>query len=65
MLFGTDFGVANHYDTMEEYVLMAKSGMSWRDILASFTTNLATFFKLAHTALMCAFGTPEFLAASC
>lgn len=49
VLFGTDVGFTNHYDTTEEYVLMAKSGMSWRDILASLTTNPATFFKAANT----------------
>lgn len=45
VLFGTDVGYTQHYDTTEEYVLMAKSGMTWSDILASLTTNPATFFK--------------------
>ncbi len=45
VLFGTDVGYTQHYDTTEEYVLMAKSGMTWRDILASLTTNPATYFK--------------------
>lgn len=45
ILFGTDVGYTQHYDTAEEYVLMAKSGMTWRDILASLTTNPATSFK--------------------
>jgi imidazolonepropionase-like amidohydrolase len=45
ILFGTDVGYTQHYDTTEEYVLMAKSGMRWRDILVSLTTNPATFFK--------------------
>jgi imidazolonepropionase-like amidohydrolase len=49
VLFGTDVGYTQHYDTTEEYVLMAKSGMTWRDLLASLTTNPATFFKAAHT----------------
>ena len=49
VLFGTDVGYTQHYDTTEEYVLMAKSGMTWRDILASLTTNPATFFKAGHT----------------
>jgi len=49
ILFGTDVGYTQHYDTAEEYVLMAKAGMSWRDILASLTTNPARFFKAAHT----------------
>ena len=45
VLFGTDVGFTNRYDTTDEYVLMAKSGMTWRDILASLTTNPATYFK--------------------
>ena len=45
VLFGTDVGYTQHYDTTEEYVLMAKSGMKWQDILASLTTNPAGFFK--------------------
>ncbi len=45
ILFGTDVGYTQHYDTTEEYVLMAKSGMKWQDILASLTTNPATTFK--------------------
>ncbi len=48
ILFGTDVGYTQHYDTTEEYVLMAKSGMTWRDILASLTTNPAGFFKAAN-----------------
>lgn len=44
ILFGTDVGYTQHYDTTEEYVLMAKSGMKWQDILASLTTNPATTF---------------------
>jgi len=49
ILFGTDVGYTQHYDTAEEYVLMAKSGMTWRDILASLTTNPAAFFKATDT----------------
>jgi imidazolonepropionase-like amidohydrolase len=45
VLFGTDVGYTQHYDTTEEYVLMAKSGMKWQDILASLTTNPVVFFK--------------------
>ncbi len=45
VLFGTDVGYTQHYDTTEEYVRMAKSGMTWRDILGSLTTNPATYFK--------------------
>ena len=49
ILFGTDVGYHNHYDTTEEYVLMARSGMTWRDILASLTKNPAWFFKVGHS----------------
>lgn len=49
ILFGTDVGYTQHYDTGEEYVLMAKSGMTWHDILASLTTNPARFFKAGHS----------------
>ncbi len=45
ILFGTDVGYTQHYDTAEEYVQMAKSGMTWRDILASLTANPAVYFK--------------------
>jgi imidazolonepropionase-like amidohydrolase len=45
ILFGTDVGYTQHYDTGEEYALMAKSGMKWQDILMSLTTNPATYFK--------------------
>jgi imidazolonepropionase-like amidohydrolase len=45
ILFGTDVGYTQHYDTTEEYVLMSRGGMAWRDILASLTTNPAAFFK--------------------
>jgi imidazolonepropionase-like amidohydrolase len=49
ILFGTDVGYTQHYDTTEEYIQMARSGMTWREILASLTTNPATFFKTRHT----------------
>ena len=45
VLFGTDVGFTNRYDTTDEYVLMAESEMTWNDILASLTTNPAAFFK--------------------
>jgi len=35
---------------------MAQSGMTWRDILASLTTNPATFFKHSHTGQLAAGG---------
>lgn len=49
ILFGTDVGYTQLYDTTSEYEYMARSGMTWRDILASLTTNPATFFRAAHT----------------
>lgn len=49
IIFGTDVGFTQHYDTSDEYALMAQSGMTWSDILASLTTNPATFFKVART----------------
>ncbi len=51
ILFGTDVGYTQHYDTTEEYVLMAKSGMKWQDILASLTTTPASFFKAGNGEL--------------
>jgi imidazolonepropionase-like amidohydrolase len=45
IFFGTDVGYTQHYDTTEEFVLMAKSGMKWQDILASLTTSPAVYFK--------------------
>ena len=45
VLFGTDVGYTQHYDTAEEYALMARGGMKWSDILASLTTNPVAFFK--------------------
>lgn len=51
ILFGTDVGYTQHYDTTKEYVLMAKSGMKWQDILASLTTNPAAFFKVGNGEL--------------
>jgi imidazolonepropionase-like amidohydrolase len=51
VLFGTDVGYTQHYDTTEEYVLMAKSGMKWQDILASLTSNPAKYFKAGNGEL--------------
>jgi imidazolonepropionase-like amidohydrolase len=43
VLFGPDVG-AVEYDPTEEYALMAESGMSFNDILASLTTTPAHYF---------------------
>ncbi len=44
ILFGTDVGYTQIYDPTREYELMARAGLTWRDILASLTTNPATRF---------------------
>jgi imidazolonepropionase-like amidohydrolase len=44
ILFGTDVGFQSKYDTTQEFELMGRA-MSWRDILASLTTNPSAFFK--------------------
>lgn len=44
LLFGTDVGFTQHYDTTMEYEFMGRA-MGWKDILASLTTNPAERFK--------------------
>ena len=44
VLFGTDVGYTDHYDTAEEFRLMSRAGLSFRQILASLTTNPAHRF---------------------
>jgi imidazolonepropionase-like amidohydrolase len=44
ILFGTDVGYTNHFDTAEEFTLMSRAGMSFQQILASLTTNPAQRF---------------------
>jgi imidazolonepropionase-like amidohydrolase len=44
ILFGTDIGYTDHYDTAEEFTLMARAGMNFQQILASLTTNPANRF---------------------
>src|SRR5262249_24110369 len=45
ILFGTDVGYTQLYDTASEFQYMSRAGMSWRDILASMTVGPAGFFK--------------------
>jgi imidazolonepropionase-like amidohydrolase len=45
ILFGTDIGYTDHYDTTLEFSLMSRAGMSYRQILASLTTNPAGRFS--------------------
>jgi imidazolonepropionase-like amidohydrolase len=46
VLFGTDVGFITVYDTSLEYELMHKA-LSERQVLASLTTNPASYFKAA------------------
>jgi len=46
VLFGTDVGYTQLYDTTSEYEYMGRA-MTWRDILASLTTNPSAYFKQA------------------
>lgn len=45
VLFGTDVGYSQLYDTTSEHEFMARAGMGSRDILASLTTNPSRVFK--------------------
>ena len=47
ILFGTDIGYIDHYDTTEEIQLMSGAGMTFPEILASLTTNPAQRFGYA------------------
>jgi Amidohydrolase family len=42
------FGYIQQFDTAEEFVWMSRAGMSYRQILASLTTNPARRFGYAH-----------------
>jgi imidazolonepropionase-like amidohydrolase len=44
VLFGTDIGYIQHYDTAEEFTWMSRAGMNFPQILASLTTNPAQRF---------------------
>jgi imidazolonepropionase-like amidohydrolase len=45
ILFGTDVGYLSDYDPVREYELMEAAGLTWRQILASLTTNPAIRFN--------------------
>jgi imidazolonepropionase-like amidohydrolase len=47
VLFGTDVGYVDHFDTALEYTQMSRAGMSFAQILASLTTNPARRFGYA------------------
>jgi imidazolonepropionase-like amidohydrolase len=44
ILFGTDVGFLTEYDPSREFELMESAGLTWRQILASLTTNPADRF---------------------
>jgi imidazolonepropionase-like amidohydrolase len=47
ILFGTDIGYIDHYDTTEEFTLMSRAGMTFPQILMSLTTTPAQRFGYA------------------
>jgi imidazolonepropionase-like amidohydrolase len=47
ILFGTDVGYIEQFDTSEEFMWMSRAGMSFQQILASLTTNPAERFGYA------------------
>jgi imidazolonepropionase-like amidohydrolase len=50
VLFGTDVGYTDRFDTSEEFKWMSRAGMSYQEILSSLTTNPAQRFGYAtHT----------------
>jgi imidazolonepropionase-like amidohydrolase len=49
ILFGTDVGYVTDYDPSDEYILMAKAGMTFQQILESLTTAPAKRFGLFET----------------
>ena len=48
IIFGTDLGFITDYDPSEEYLLMTRAGMNFRQILASLTVNPAQRFGFYH-----------------
>jgi imidazolonepropionase-like amidohydrolase len=47
ILFGTDIGYTDHYDTAMEFNLMSQAGLNYKQILASLTTNPARKFRVS------------------
>jgi imidazolonepropionase-like amidohydrolase len=47
ILFGTDVGYIEQFDTAEEFTLMSRAGLTWLQILATLTTNPAERFGFA------------------
>ena len=44
ILFGTDVGYIEQFDTAEEFTLMSRAGLTWQQILATLTINPAERF---------------------
>jgi imidazolonepropionase-like amidohydrolase len=44
VLFGTDVGFLTDYDPTDEFIQLARAGLTWQQILASLTTNPAARF---------------------
>src|SRR5918996_277442 len=49
ILFGTDVGYHSMYEPMLEYESLSKTGLTWRQVLASLTTNPADRFGESKT----------------
>ena len=49
VLFGTDVGYTDLFDTSDEFKWMSRAGMSFDEILSSLTTNPAERFKFCHS----------------
>jgi imidazolonepropionase-like amidohydrolase len=53
ILFGTDIGYIDHYDTAEEFTLMSRAGMTFPQILTSLTIAPASRFNAStHSGLI-------------
>lgn len=50
VLFGTDVGYTDRFNTSEEFVWMSRGGMSFQQILASLTTNPAQRFGYSKSS---------------
>ena len=50
VLFGSDVGYMDHFETGLEFRLMAQAGLDYRQILATLTTNPARRFELSRHA---------------
>jgi imidazolonepropionase-like amidohydrolase len=48
ILFGTDVGYIQQFDTSEEFLWMSRAGMSFEQILASLTTSPAERFGYSN-----------------